>query len=305
MNQDSFSLDQLVIDEETQVATIFPISVLVFGIEFENPIKDSIGLKDHVISFLIDKFPFRMREGRKFKEGFLDFNILENSFKCFYARETPIKIFYENNDLKIHEKRIKSLDPENRVSLNVFFDDKGSKIIVFGSNDFLAGRVRDFVTYGIQGQIVEGFRRYESNLSQNDIRRILSTLDSVEYLWIDPGESEKFIKIVEQRIGRDIKRIPEYLVHSKMRGIRLLRSPIVVQLIEEQGIKIREVQGRFNFSGGKVTIRISTTGRIIFWIPLDIIPKNSTLFAVAEHFYEELMIKEMGYKQQLLREFLQ
>ncbi|MHA1675813.1 MAG: hypothetical protein ACTSU6_01410 [Candidatus Njordarchaeales archaeon] len=304
--EENFSLDELLIDEEeVRPATILPISIIILEIEFMKPLEDPNYLKKNVKLFLFEKYSFRRRKGRRLKEGFLEFIDIKNAFKCYYAKEVPFKITFEMDDLKIHEKRIRLITHSNSVQAKISFNQKGTKIVIFGSDDYLNQKVLNLINIAIRGFVKDGYRLYESYLSQDDMRKIMSNLESVEYIWIGPGESERFIKLVEKRVGKDIKRIPEYLVHSRMRGIQITRSPFVAELIKEEGIRLREIQGRIKVAGIRITARVSNIGKIIFWIPQHIIPKGSSPFTIAEKFYEDLISeKSTKYKQLLLGEFI-
>ena len=68
---------------------------------------------------------------------------------------------------------------------------------------------------------------------------------NVEYIWIHPGESVRFMKTIEKRIGGEIKKVTEYIVHAKLHGYHITGSPITISLVEESGVDLKEIQGKF------------------------------------------------------------
>ena len=62
-----------------------------------------------------------MRERRKFKEGFLEIEITENGIECFYAKESPTKITFEMDDMRIHEERLRLINPAHSVKIKLIY----------------------------------------------------------------------------------------------------------------------------------------------------------------------------------------
>lgn len=301
-----FSLDDLrVEEEEIRPPTIFPLSIIVCETEFVQPVDDVASLRIRIKNRLIGKYGFKKSERRRFKEGFLEFDGSENVIECFFASETPTKINFERDDLKIHTDRLKLINPAFSVKIKVFLDNKSARVILFGGSDVTIKRALTQMNYCIRHCVEGGHRTLTPKFSKEDMSAILKNFGlNVEYIWIHPGESEKFIKIVEKEVKGEVRRIPEYIVHAKLRGYRITGSPVTIGLIEESGIYLREIQGRFNFAAGmNVTSRISSTGKILFFIPEMLVPKGGTIYDVAEELYKKIITQRKGPKQITIGEF--
>jgi len=302
-----FSLDELrVKEEEIRPPTIFPLSIFVCETEFVQQVDDVANLKRQIKKRLIDMYSFKKRGGRRFKEGFLDFNGLEDTIECFFARETPIKINYERDDLKIHEDRIRQISPNFGVKIKISLNNKSAKVVLFGGMDTIIRKALDEINYCIRACITGGHRTFIPGFSRKDMATILQNFGlNVEYIWIDPGESEKFMKMIEKRVKGEIKREPEYIVHAKLRGYRITGSPIVLELIEESGIYLREIQGRLGFPlRTYITARVSSAGKVLFYIPEALVPKEATIYDIAEKLYEKIISQRAGPKQTTMGEFV-
>lgn len=301
-----FSLDDLRVEEkEIRPPTIFPLSILVCETEFVQPVDDVASLITRIKNRLVDKYGFKKSERRKFKEGFLEFDGTENMIECFFASETPTKINFERDDLKIHTDRLKLINPAFSVKLKVFLDNKNARVILFGGSDLTIKKALMKMNYCIRHCIKGGHRTLSPSFSKEDMNTILENFGlNVEYIWIHPGESEKFMKIVEKEVKGEIRKMPEYIVHAKLKGYRITGSPITMSLIEESGIYLREIQGRLNFGAGiNITSRISSTGKILFYIPEMLVPKEATIYDVAEELYKKLITQRKGPKQITIGEF--
>lgn len=301
-----FSLDDLRVEEkEIRTPTIFPLSILVCKTEFVQLVDDVASLITRIKNRLVDKYGFKKSERRKFKEGFLEFDETENMIECFFASETPTKINFERDDLKIHTDRLKLINPAFSVKLKVFLDNKNARVILFGGSDLTIKKALMKMNYCIRHCTKGGHRTLSPSFSKEDMNTILENFGlNVEYIWIHPGESEKFMKIVEKEVKGEVRRMPEYIVHAKLKGYRITGSPITMSLIEESGIYLREIQGRLNFGAGiNITSRISSTGKILFYIPEMLVPKEATIYDVAEELYKKLITQRKGPKQITIGEF--
>jgi len=303
----SFSLDDLrVEEEEVRAPIILPISIIVCKTEFLKPVENVQLLVSRIKNRLIEKYPFKKGERSKFKEGFLEFNESGNTLECFYAKETPTKINYETDDLKIHTDRLRLINPSFNVKVKVLLKNSGASVIFFGGSELMVRKAMDKVNRCIRHCLEGGHRTIYPQFSKEEMNAILRNFGlDVEYIWISPGESEKFMKLVEKRVKGEIKRVPEYIVHAKLRGYRITVSPITVSLIEESGIYLREIQGRINIAAGiYVTARVSSTGRIVFYIPESIIYKDETVYDVAERLYNKVITSKGHIKQVSMGDFI-
>jgi len=302
-----FSLDDLrVEEEEVRTPTVFPLSIFVSETEFLEPVDDVEKLKEELINRLLLKYPFRRRKGRTFKEGFLEFKITENGIECFYAKECPTKITFEMDDMRIHEERLRLINPAFSVKIKINLRNDLAKVVLFGGNERTISTALTKVLYCIRGCIKGGHRTISSRFSREEMNMILKNFGiNVEYIWISPGDSEKFMKIVEKTVGGKIKRVPEYIVHAKLRGYRIMGSPITLDLIEESGIYLREIQGSLPYGvGTQITVRVSSFGRILMYIPENVVPKDRTIYDVGEDIFSRIVTQRKGPREVTINGFL-
>ena len=306
-NSSGFSLDELRIDVEVRPPSIIPISIMVCKTEFTKPVEDLELLKKQIKSFLTEKYIFRKEKNQRFKDGFLEFSDTGKILECFYARESPTKIDFERDDLKIHTERFRHIDPNNCVKIKVQLDNTSAKVVLFGGSEQIIKTALDIMNVCIRSCIRGGFRTSRPSFSKEDMTVILKNFGlNVESIWIHPGESEKFVKIVERQIEGEIVRETEYLVHAKLMGYRITGSPITIGLIEESGVHLREIQGMINFAAAsKITVRVSSSGRILFFLPESLLPKEvGSRYTVAEDLYERIIAQRVGPQQLTIGEYI-
>lgn len=126
----------------------------------------------------------------------------------------------------------------------------------------------------------------------------------IQYIFLSPGESEKLKKIAKQKVKGEDKEILQYFVRAKFAGYRVVAAPAVLNLIVEGKISILEIEGKLGFGGGiSITTRVSSSGRITFFIPESILARNQTAYDIAEDLYRKLASQRMGTKQLQLGDF--
>ena len=126
-----FSLDAKRVDEkELRSPTLFPVSIVASTVHLANDITNLVATRDEIHKNIVKKFPFQRNTVRLYKEGFLEFiNQSDNELLCFYAKETPTKIMYEADDLKIHSARFSLLNPAYTVRIKVIIGTKNICLI--------------------------------------------------------------------------------------------------------------------------------------------------------------------------------
>lgn len=303
--EDDFSLDDLVVEEEeVRTPTIMPVTVLVSETEYDqqtnlNAIADDIRKK------LLQDYGFRRKEKRRFREGFLDLNFSGNVIKCIYARETPTRLDFEKGDLRISTKRLRAINPSYRVIVNIYLTDTKAKIVLFGGDDKISAAALRLSNYCIRGCVKGGFRTYQTSFSRGEMDSMRSRFGvDIQYVFLSPGESEKLEKIAKEKVKGEIKEILQYSVRAKFAGYRVVASPVVLDLIAEGKISLLELEGRLGFGGGiSITIRVSASGRITFFVPDTILGKNQTAYDIAEELYRRIASQRTGAKQLGMEDF--
>lgn len=303
-----FNLDELKVDaEEIYPPIALATSVLVSRTEFSKEQSDIEDIKRKIQHRIKEKYAFKEPEIRTFKEGFLAFrDTQKNTLECLFAKETPTKISFEANDLEIHEQRLRLISPSYSVKVRIHLDKNGAEVILSGGSDLMIKRAMDCINYSIRHCIIGGHKTLTPGFTKLEMTTILRNFGlNVEYIWIHPGESEKFMKVVEKKIAGEVKMVPEYIVHARLRGYHITGSPITIRLIEESGINLREIQGQFEVRIKKnVTARVSSTGKILFYIPLDLVGKKQTVLDVSEQLYKRIITQRLGPKQTTMGEYL-
>lgn len=137
--EDEFSLEDLVVDEEeVHTPAIMPVTVLVSETEYDEQ-QNLDDILNSLKSRLIEKYGFRRKEKKRYREGFLDFVILGSSIKCTYAREAPTRLDFEKGDLRITTKRLRAINPSFRVSVNFYIGKTAARIVLFGGDENISG----------------------------------------------------------------------------------------------------------------------------------------------------------------------
>lgn len=301
-----FSLDDLVVeDQDVPPPVVLPVSVIVSETEYAEQIEDVRKLRKDIEMQLINDYAFAKPERRRYKDGFLSFESSENLIKCVYARETPTRIDFELDDLKIHTRRIKYINPSYRVKIAISIGKTKSRVVLFGGDYKIVAKALRLVNICIRSWITGGHKTYESGFSKEEMETMLENFGmDIQYVYIAPGDNERLRKIVERKEEGEIKRIPLYSVYTKFTGYRVIASPVVLELIKEEGIKIREIEGRFNFAAGiSVTTRVSINGKILFYIPESLIGRTETAYDVAEKLYKRIITQRTGVKQITMEEY--
>lgn len=303
-----FSLDALRVDEEEiHPPTLFPVSIIVCRTEFVKPVTTVVNLRNDLRAKILEKYSFQKPERKKFREGFLEFsNNSDNILNCFFAREVPAKVMYEANDLKMHSERYRLIVPSFSVKIKIVIQQNNANVVMFGGSEMMIEKALTQINYCIRDVVAGGHTTVMPEFSKGEMNTILKNFGiSVEYIWIHPGESQRFMKIVEKEIAGEIKKIPEYIVHAKLHGFHITGSPITTALVEESGVYLKEIQGRLNFAiRVDITSRVSSNGKILFFIPENIIGKGSTVYDVAENLYGRIIVPVEGPKQATMGEYL-
>jgi hypothetical protein len=307
MDEDfNFSLDELLVDDqEVLPPVVLPVSVIVSETEYDEQVEEPKRLRESIEKHLFSDYPFAKPERRQYKEGFLAFEPSNNILKCIYARETPARIDFELDDLKIHTRRIRNINPSYRATIFISVDKTKARVVIFGGDDKIVAKALNLVNICIRKCIKGGHKTYETGFSQEEMEVMLENFGTdIQYVYIDPGENERLRKLVERKEGDEIKKIPIYSVYTKFAGYRIIVSPVVLELIKQEGIKIREIEGRLNFAAGmSITTRISANGRILFYIPDGLIGKNESAYNVAERLYKRIITRRTGIKQITMEEY--
>ena len=305
-----FSLDsKRVDDKEVRLPTLFPVSIITSAVQFTNDIPDIRQLRDKIQENVLTKFPFEKSPLKAFKEGFLEFtSTVDNVLNCYYGKEASTKIMFEADDLRIHSERFSLLNPAYTVRIKVILTHKSARIVMFGGSEALISKAVDRIFICIVRAISGGHSFSRAAFSKTEMNQILKKFGlNVEYIWIHPVDSKNFVKYIEKKEGEKITKIPQYFVHAKLHGFHITGSPIVISLIEESGVYIKEMQGKMIYATKKdITSRISSEGKAIFVIPETLIPPNNSAYEIAEGLYEKLIepiATLSGSKQASLGEF--
>lgn len=301
-----FSLDQLIVEEEEiREPVIMPVSVLVSETRYDEQDEQPSQLTNKITQRLRKHYKFRKDEGKRHREGFLDFEVSENRIECIYARETPIKIDYEKGDLKINTTRIRLVNPSYRVKVRIVVQKTKSEVVLFGGQDTITARALTSANYCIRECIKGGFATYQTQFSKDNMDNILASFGfDIQYVFVSPGDSERLKKLVKKRVKGEVKEILQYFVRAKFAGYRVVASPLVLDLVKEGKINILEIEGRLSYGVGKITTRVSSSGRITFFVPEILLGKNQTAYQVAEELYKRIITRRTGARQRGMEDYL-
>jgi len=307
MSEDSdFSLDYLVVeDKEVPPPIVLSVSVVISETEYAEQTEDTKKLRSDIETQLINNYAFAKAERRRYKQGFLNFEGSEDIIKCIYARETPTRIDFELDDLKIHTKRIRYISPSFRVRVIITINKEKATVVLFGGDDKTVARALSFVNICIRKCIKGGHKTYETRFSQEEMVTMLENFgEDIQYVYIAPGDNERLRKVVERREKGEIRKIRLYSVYTKFLGFKVVASPVVLGLIREEGIRIREIEGRFKFAAGiSITTRVSVGGRILFYIPENLIGRKESAYEIAERLYKKIITQRTERTQRTMEEF--
>lgn len=303
-----YSLDAHRVDEEeVRTPTLFPVSIMTCKTEFVQPVTNVVALKNSLNAKILEKYAFQKPERKEFKEGFLEFSSSsDNIINCFFAKEAPTKIMYEANDLKMHSQRYRLIIPSFSVKIKIAVEEKSANVVMFGGSETMMAKALTEINYCIRDVVTGGHTTVIPEFSKGEMNTILKNFGiDVEYIWIHPGESQRFMKIIERKVGGEIKKIPEYIVHAKLHGFHITGSPITTALVEESGVYLKEIQGRLNYAVKVgITSRVSSNGKVLFFIPENIVGKRNTVYDIAENLYGRIIVPVEGPKQATMGEYL-
>lgn len=302
------SLDDLrVNEEELRTPALFPVSIISCKTEFVKPLDDVHTFRQNLMDNIKEKHSFKKGEKKKFKEGFLEFHSnTDSALNCYFAKEAPTKIMYEADDLKIHTERYRLISPSFSVKVKIVVDGKSANVVLFGGSDTMIQKALWQINHSIREVAKGGHITVVPGFTKKEMNTILKNFGvNVEYIWIHPGESVRFMKMVEKRIGKEIKKVPEYIVHAKLSGYHITGSPITIALVEESGVDLKEIQGKFEF-GVKINIttRVSSSGKVLFYIPENLVGTKNTVYDFAEDLYNRIALPTEGLKQATLGVYL-
>lgn len=303
--EDEFSLEDLIVEEEeVRTPAIMPVTVLVSETEY-NEQPNLMEVIDNIKIRLQEKYGFRRKEKKRHREGFLDFNSSENNIKCIYARETPTRLDFEKGDFRITTQRLRAINSSFRVLVNFYIGNTMAKIVLFGGDEKISATALELANICFKGCIKGGFNSKPTSFSKEemDLMREKFGID-IQYIFLSPGESEKMKKIAKQKVKGEEKEILQYFVRAKFAGYRVTAAPAVLNLISEGKISILEIEGKLSYGGAiSITTRVSSTGRITFFIPDSILGRNQTAYDVAQELYRKLASQRLGTKQLQLGDF--
>jgi len=196
------SLDELRVDEEElRSATLFPVSIITCETKFVKPVIDVLQLKKDLQNRIKEKYAFMVAERKKFKEGFLEFHSSsDNILNCYFAKESPTKITYEANDLRLHTERMRLINPSFSVKIKIVLDEESANVIMFGGSESMIQRALLHINSCIRAVIKGGHVTIEPGFSKREMNTILKAFGiNVEYIWIHPGESVRFMKTIKKK----------------------------------------------------------------------------------------------------------
>jgi len=313
LDNSGFSLDTLrVKEDEVREPAIYPVAVFLSRTTWGIHINDIQKFIQEVKKSLSQKFGFKKRNPNDiYREGLLDFECVgRNILECYYAKETAQKIEYVpagDRDLELHAERLKTVNPPDKVKARIIVDKDGAEVILFGGYEYLLFRIASIVNLTLREQAKGSHETYNYRISAEEMLKILEAFGpDVESIYVDPGSNLKLKKvIIEKKLGQEyFERV--YEVHTRFIGYRIVTSPIVYQIIREAGVYLREIQGKLDYAPGiKITTRISSSGRILFYIPGTILKEDaSDLYDVALNLYQRVIAKNIvGIKQALLDKY--
>jgi len=282
---DSFDLSELVVDpEDVGTPGIHKTSVYQYNISFYEIQNDLDAIRDEAIRILKEKKYFKTPRRKRMREGFIDVSLDGDVIKSTFAKENPTKIVYVTEDLELLKQHI-ALVNTGLVKSCLYLSPNMARIVTFGGNDAIIKKTVGGLQTAMLGRITGGYKDIQKTIPQKDMVQILRNMENATFLVIDPGDSERFIKSVQKSGKEEI----EYKVYANFRGTRINMSPIVTELIEEEGIRIRQIQGRMNLGVTGITTKIYARGKIEFIIPENIIPKGQLPQDIAEMFYHRVL----------------
>jgi len=299
-----FDLDEFrVSSSEVREPAIFPVSVLLSRTFLEKPFSDINGTLIKIKELLIKRYSFGKRhQSEPFKEGFLNFNVKQETLEFYYAQETPLKVDFvpERDNPEIITEHIRAVNPTYKVKIRLTLSKQNAEVILFGGSEILVLKVTGLVNESIRAVAEGGHDTFDHRITKEEMLKILEAFQSdVEYIYVDPGQNEKLRKYIkEKRLGEEVL-VPAYDVHTRFRGYKVVSSPLVQQIIKETGVYLKEIEGRIDYAAGiGVTSRVSSSGRILFYIPENIVGAEEDVYDIAYNLYKKVVAKRVSNKRQ-------
>lgn len=252
---------------------------------------------------LEEKYSFgKRRQNESFKQGFLNFNVKKETLEFYYAQEIPLKMDFvpERDDPEIVTRHIRAVNPTHKTKIKLTLSKQNAEVILFGGSDILVLKVAGLVNESIRALAEDGHETYDYRITKEEMLKILEAFQSdVEYIYIDPGQNEKLRKYIkEKRLGEEIF-VQVYNVHTQFRGYKVVGSPLVQQILRETGVYLREIQGKIDYAAGlRITSRVSSSGRILLYIPENIVEVGEDVYDIAFNLYKKVIAKNVLNKRQ-------
>ena len=213
-----------------------------------------------------------------------------------YVKEAPTKLTFigEYEEPILETGYFKTVRAENRVKFKIEIYPNECKLILFGGSEPLMSKTLFSINSTFRKFIDGNHKTFSPYLSREDMFKVLSSFGfDVEYIYIDPGESKKLRKYVEKKRGKELKIEMVYDVHTQYRGYRITASPVVQQMIKESGIQIREIQAKISYGVTRITVRVNSSGRLVFFIPGNLPSDEDELYEIASEIYRQIMDEKL------------
>lgn len=306
-------IKKLILEEEAVgEPIIFKITVLQSVIEYESTAFDGDDSFQTAVILELKKIrPFSPRLRSQLNEGFFHFSKKDSKFDCYYIREMPFRWDYVNiKERSIQSLKVKRVDPAHRVRINVSFEENKVVMTFFGGIETLVFHAREMVCNAVK-KYVYNFAKKDVRFAPKAMREILERFGRhVQFINIDPRDNEKFSKIVEQKAkGKaEIKKVIIYDVFNvRLTGIRITISPEVTRLIEEKGIRLKEISGGLWLEIGiRITTKVKSNGRVEFIIPSKYFGNDEErIYEVAVKLYGKIIPGDLEPEKGPLERFME
>jgi len=294
-----FPLDRLRVPEDkVSKPAVIPVSVFVSRTIWSKPLEDVSDTLEKIERKLLEEHPLREKESLSpCKEGIINLRKRSNNvLEGFYVKEAPTKLTFigEYEEPILETGYFKTVRAENRVKFKIEIYPNECKLILFGGSEPLMSKTLFSINSTFRKFIDGNHKTFSPYLSREDMFKVLSSFGfDVEYIYIDPGESKKLRKYVEKKRGKELKIEMVYDVHTQYRGYRITASPVVQQMIKESGIQIREIQAKISYGVTRITVRVNSSGRLVFFIPGNLPSDEDELYEIASEIYRQIMDEKL------------
>lgn len=193
---------------------------------------------------------------------------------------------------KIEFTTLKVVPSHSRTFFIIRMSEK-NKIEIYrigGDDHFQSKASNSLLPYILKAAQGKDHTAKDFEFNNSTMYRILSGLaENVGYIKVNPRHNDRFVKVMAEAgktVG--IENVEYYISDIEFRGYKITKSPGLIELLQQRGIIIDEIIGKWKFESEPITLWIRRNGRVSFYIPGKLAQNESVARDLAIKYFSEL-----------------